>query len=77
MRALILGGTGMLGRAVVEAARARGWAALGLSHAQADVTDRSRLLYWVETFRPELIVNCAAVTEVDACEGPLEARAWA
>jgi dTDP-4-dehydrorhamnose reductase len=77
LRTLILGGTGMLGRAVVAAARARGWPALGLSHAQADVADRERLLYWMDTFRPEVVVNCAAVTRVDACEGEARAAAFA
>jgi len=68
MRCLVFGGTGMLGQAVVAEARARGWAALGLSHAQADVIDRERLLGWADAFRPEVVVNCAAFTKVDACE---------
>jgi dTDP-4-dehydrorhamnose reductase len=68
MRALVLGGGGMLGRAVVAAARRQGVPALALTHAQADVTDRERLLYWADAFRPELIVNCAAFTRVDDCE---------
>ena len=68
MRALIFGGTGMLGRAVVAEARRRGKAALALAHGQADVTDGERVRYWVETFRPEVIVNCAAATRVDDCE---------
>lgn len=67
-RALIFGGTGMLGRALVAEARSRGLAALALSHEQADVTDAGRLLYWVDAFRPDLVVNCAAYTKVDACE---------
>jgi dTDP-4-dehydrorhamnose reductase len=69
MRTLVLGGTGMLGRAVVAEARSRSLPVLGLSHEQADIRDRERLLYWVDAFRPELIVNCAAYTKVDACEG--------
>ena len=68
MRCLILGGTGMLGSAVVAAARARGWAALGLSRTQGDLTDRGRLLGWAERFRPDVVVNCAAYTKVDAAE---------
>jgi dTDP-4-dehydrorhamnose reductase len=72
VRTLILGGTGMLGRAVTVAARRRGFTALALSHAQADVTDRERLLYWVREFRPELIVNAAAYTKVDLAESERE-----
>lgn len=68
MRALIFGGTGMLGQWVVKDARRRGYPALGLSKGQADVTDGRRLLYWAETFRPTVVVNCAAFTAVDACE---------
>jgi len=72
MRALILGGAGMLGRAVAAEARRRGWAALALSRGEADVTDRERLLYWAAAFRPQLVVNCAAFTRVDACESERE-----
>jgi dTDP-4-dehydrorhamnose reductase len=73
VRTLVLGGTGMLGRAVLRAARRRGFAALGLSHAQADLTDRERLLYWAREFRPELVVNAAAYTKVDAAEADRDA----
>lgn len=76
MRCLILGGTGMLGAAVVAAARSRGWAALGLSRAQADLTDRDGLLGWAERFRPDVVINCAAYTKVDAAETERE-RAFA
>jgi dTDP-4-dehydrorhamnose reductase len=68
VRCLVLGGTGMLGRAVVAEARSRGWAALGLSRSQADLADRDGLLGWAERFRPEMVVNCAAFTKVDAAE---------
>ena len=66
MRCLVFGGTGMLGQAVVAEARSRGWAALGLSHAQANVADGD--LGWVQSFAPGLVVNCAAFTKVDLCE---------
>lgn len=68
MRALVLGGTGMLGKAVVAEGRRRGAAVLGLSHVQGDVTDAERLLVWARSFRPTVVVNCAAFTAVDACE---------
>ena len=76
MRALIFGGTGMLGSAVVHEARQRRHAALALSRGQADVTDRDRLLYWADAFRPEVVINCAAFTRVDECETQ-EERAFA
>lgn len=72
MRCLVLGGTGMLGRAVVAEARSRGWAAVGLSREQGDVTDRERLAFWAGFFRPEAVINCAAYTKVDDCESAPE-----
>ncbi len=77
MRILVFGGTGMLGRAVVAEARSRSLPVLGLSHEQADIRDRARLLYWMDAFHPELIVNCAAYTKVDACEGDGRGLAFA
>ena len=70
MRCLVFGGTGMLGQAVVAEARSRGWAALGLSRAQADISDSERLLGWADSFHPDLVVNCAAFTKVDAILTP-------
>ena len=68
MRALVLGGNGMLGRAVAEHWRRRQRAVLALDRDHADIADRGRLTAWAEDFRPELIVNCAAFTAVDRCE---------
>jgi dTDP-4-dehydrorhamnose reductase len=76
MKCLVLGGAGMLGQAVVQEARSRGSDVLALSRGQADVTDRDRLLEWAAEFRPEVVVNCAAHTKVDACETEVE-RAFA
>jgi len=68
MRSLILGGGGMLGRALVAEGRRRGWPVLALNRAQADVTDRQAVGGWMRAFAPEVVFNCAALTAVDACE---------
>lgn len=68
VRALVFGGTGMLGREVVAIGRREGRPVLGLSHAQADITDPERVGNWLDAFRPEVIINCAAFTKVDDCE---------
>jgi dTDP-4-dehydrorhamnose reductase len=75
-RAIVFGGTGMLGRQVVAEGRRRGHPVLGLSHGQADVTDSGRLSWWVRAFRAETVMCCAAFTAVDACEEERE-RAFA
>lgn len=67
----------MLGHSLVTAARERGHAALALSRGQADIEDAGRLRYWVETFRPEAVINCAAYTRVDAAEGDGREKAFA
>ena len=67
----------MLGHSLVTASRARGHAALALSREQADIEDADRLLYWVETFRPETVINCAAYTKVDLAEGDGREKAFA
>lgn len=68
MRALIFGGTGMLGRALALELRRRGWPVLALSREQADVRDRRRVAHWLRIFAPEVVFNCAAFTRVDDCE---------
>jgi len=72
VRTLVFGGTGIVGRATVRAARRRGWAALGLARGQADITDREHVAGAIALFRPQLVVNCAALTQVDACESERE-----
>jgi dTDP-4-dehydrorhamnose reductase len=76
VRTLVLGGTGIVGRATVGAARRRGWPALGLARGQADIEDSVRVAAAIAAFRPELVVNCAAFTHVDRCEAEPE-RAFA
>lgn len=58
----------MLARALTAETRSRGWPALALARGQADVRDAGRLLHWAESFRPEVVFNCAAFTKVDLCE---------
>ena len=72
MRALVFGGTGMLGQAVVRQWRLRDAAVLALPRALADIARPDTLMAAVDSFRPELIVNCAAFTKVDDCESERE-----
>lgn len=68
MRTLILGAHGIVGRALATETRRRGWPTLAVGRAQGDLEDRGRLLALATTFRPALVVNCAAFTQVDLCE---------
>ncbi len=69
---LIFGSTGTLGQALrrVAAARkmeARGAARSGAEHA-LDIADAGAILALCRAERPQLVVNCAAVTDLDLCE---------
>ena len=67
-RILVLGAGGMLGQAVAAAARERGtWIDLA-PRAELDVTDAAAVAARFERARPTIAINCAAFTQVDACE---------
>ncbi len=65
---LVLGAGGMLGRAVVRALEPIFPATIAATRAEADVTDRFRLEAEIERLRPDVLINCAAYTDVDGCE---------
>jgi dTDP-4-dehydrorhamnose reductase len=56
----------MLGREVVRAAAEH--EVVALAHAELDVTDRSAVDRVVGEARPDVVVNCAAFTDVDGAE---------
>ncbi|MEA2466470.1 MAG: dTDP-4-dehydrorhamnose reductase [Thermoleophilaceae bacterium] len=58
----------MLGRDVVAAAERAGHDAVGLARADLDVTDGAAVERAVATERPDVVVNCAAYTNVDGAE---------
>jgi dTDP-4-dehydrorhamnose reductase len=65
---LVLGSQGLIGRAVVAAMEGAFPDTVSAGRAEIDVTDRARLEVEVERLRPTMIVNCAAVSDADACE---------
>ncbi len=68
MRTLILGGGGIVGSAFAAEALARGWETRRLAKAELDIRDADAVAAVLSDFRPELVVNCAAFTQVDRCE---------
>ncbi len=69
MRILITGAAGQLGADLVADCRRHGDEVFGLDRSGLDIADRSAVLGTVTTLRPDAIVNAAAWTAVDACEG--------
>ena len=68
MRILITGAGGQIGRDLARVCADAGDEVTGATHAELDVTDRDQVLGAVGALRPQVIVNCAAWTAVDACE---------
>lgn len=76
MRVLVTGAAGQLGRDVVRTWQAAGDTVLAADRSVLDVTHRDAVHEVVAEWRPDVVVNCAAWTAVDACESdPERARA--
>ena len=65
---LVTGAGGMLGRDVVAAAQAAGQQVVALTRADLDVTARDSVAAAVGDAAVEVVVNCAAWTDVDGAE---------
>ncbi len=69
MTALVTGGGGRLGRVISTALKALpNLKTQSAKHAECDLTDLSCLREYVRQCDPDVIVNCAAYTDVDGCE---------
>ena len=65
----VLGANGQLGSAFV---RALGDSCLPVTRAGLDLIDVETIEPWVTSVRPDLVINCAAYTAVDAAESDVE-----
>jgi len=88
-RVLITGSNGLLGQKITELlSQSRSYQLRLVSsqeesvftadtapYTRVDISDRKQVMKVVEEFQPDTIVNTAALTNVDACEGNRE-RAW-
>lgn len=68
MRLLVTGAGGLLGGAVVREGRARGMTVTGLGRARLDVTQEARCRAVITPVAPDVVVHCAAYTDVDGAE---------
>lgn len=66
-RLALIGAGGMLGSMVARSAPV-GWELLPLQRPEFDLTDREQVDEVLDRLAPEVIINCAAFTQVDACE---------
>jgi len=68
MKLLVAGAAGMLGRDVMLAAGNAGHQVVGYGHSELDVGDAGAVTAKVEGERPDVVINCAAWTDVDGAE---------
>jgi dTDP-4-dehydrorhamnose reductase len=68
MRVLVTGANGMLGQRVVREAEARGHEVRATDLPELDLTDAAAVDAFVREVAPDVVVNCAAYTDVDAAE---------
>ena len=71
IRVLITGGNGQVGRSIAKLATDERFAALDIAVADrstADITDRAGLSAAFDRVRPDVVINAAAYTAVDAAE---------
>jgi dTDP-4-dehydrorhamnose reductase len=73
MKVLVTGAGGMLGRDVVLAAGNAGHDVVGFGHTELDVSDAVAVAAKFELERPDVVINCAAWTDVDGAEEAEEA----
>ena len=70
------GGRGLVGRALTEHCAAVGDEVLSYGHKDLDISDRDAVRQMILGDRPDVVINCAAWTNVDGCESDQE-RAFA
>jgi dTDP-4-dehydrorhamnose reductase len=70
---LVTGAGGMLGRDVLARLAAAGVPATGLARRDLDITGPDAVRAALDTHRPDVVVNCAAWTDVDGAEEHEEA----
>lgn len=68
MNVLVAGAGGMVGHAVARECQRAGDNVFPFDRETLDVADAARVNSVVEGHRPDVIINCAAWTDVDGCE---------
>jgi len=80
VRFLVTGAAGQLGGDVVDAAQRAGHVAVGVDRSQCDIATPGEAAAAIAEHHPDVVVNCAAWTNVDGAESAVDAayrvNAW-
>lgn len=72
MKVLVTGAEGLLGRDVCKVFSQQGYAVKPFSHAALDITSVENVTRVLNEEKPEVVIHCAAYTNVDAAENDFE-----
>ena len=72
MKVIVTGAGGLVGRATVASFAARGESVTGLTRDDLDISDETAVRDQIDSASPDVVVNCAAWTDVDGCESDQE-----
>ena len=68
MKVLITGAGGLVGRALATHCATEGETVMSFNHQSLDIADVESVRAAVTSSRPDVLINCAAWTDVDGCE---------
>lgn len=68
MKVLVTGATGQLGWDVMKELKKRNIECCGTGSKELDITDREAVMRFIEAYRPDAVIHCAAYTAVDKAE---------
>jgi dTDP-4-dehydrorhamnose reductase len=68
LKVLVTGASGLVGRATTEYCATQGDEVLGYDHQSLDISNPASVRSTLQENRPQVVINCAAWTDVDACE---------
>lgn len=75
MKALVTGGSGILGSALLTKLREKSWVTVAPDRKTMDITDREQIETVFRKEKPDVVFHCAAYTDVEAAEQDRE-RCW-
>lgn len=70
LKILLTGGKGMLGRTLC--AEFSMYEVIPTDLPEADITDANGMMALLEKYQPDVVIHCAAMTAVDACESSVD-----
>jgi dTDP-4-dehydrorhamnose reductase len=68
LKVIVTGAGGLVGRATMSVCGAKGDTVVGFTHDALDISDEAAVRERIDSESPEVVINCAAWTDVDGCE---------